>query len=93
MVRRNISFQYVDDTSLSLIGDEGNVDKVVNLFNLFLMVIRLELNWEKSLAYLPMELCNLNQTNYEIQVDVGKGKRDFKTPRYIIWFTLRSSRC
>lgn len=63
MVRRNISFQYVDDASLSLIGDEGNVDKVVNLFNLFLMVIRLELNWEKSLAYLPMELCNLNQTN------------------------------
>jgi hypothetical protein len=42
MVRRNISFQYVD---------EGNVDKVVELFNLFLMVIRLELNWEKSLAY------------------------------------------
>jgi hypothetical protein len=51
MVRRNISFQYVDDNSLSLVGDEGNVDKVVELFNLFLMVIRIELNWEKSLAY------------------------------------------
>jgi hypothetical protein len=43
--------QYENDTTLLLLGDDKNVDKVVSLLNYFLQIFELDLNGDKNLAY------------------------------------------
>jgi hypothetical protein len=43
--------QDVDDTALSLARNEDNLNKAMELFNKFLIISGLELNWNKSMAF------------------------------------------
>jgi hypothetical protein len=42
---------YVDDTSISIKGEKTMLHNVVSLFQKYLLVGNLEINWEKSIAY------------------------------------------
>jgi Ni,Fe-hydrogenase III large subunit len=43
--REKISSQYAHDTTLTLVGNEKNVNKAMNFLNNFLHISRLEFNW------------------------------------------------
>jgi hypothetical protein len=42
--------QYAYDTSLTLVSDENNIDKVVNLLKTFFLISKLKLDWAKPMA-------------------------------------------
>ena len=49
--RQQIIAQYADDTSFTLLGDEGKVRCLVYLLETFCLATRLVLNWSKSSGY------------------------------------------
>lgn len=63
--------QYIDNTSLTLVGEEGNGDKVMAFFNYFFQIIGLELNWEKNNSILAWGLAFSIKLVVEIQVEMG----------------------
>lgn len=42
--------QYAYDTSLTLVGDENNIDKVVDLLKKFFLISKLKFNWAKPMT-------------------------------------------
>jgi hypothetical protein len=45
--KKYILAQYVNATSLTLVGNERNGDMVIDLFNKFILISKLELNLQK----------------------------------------------
>lgn len=49
--KKYILAQYVNATSLTLVGNERNGDMVIDLFNKFLLISKLELNLQKNMEF------------------------------------------
>lgn len=49
--KKYILAQYVNATSLTLVGNERNGDMVIDLFNKFILISKLELNLQKNMEF------------------------------------------